>query len=221
MMAPVDVRQFLSRSPLFSDAAPESLRPLAARSRARVYRQGERVAANHDVWLVVHGIVKISYGAHGGAASSLADPGQVFGCLDPSCRKRHAVEAWALETSELIVVPREAFERLATTEPLVMKAVAHALSEKLWEERELRSLMHMPSSERMLAAVLALYRRLGARIPMTRAAIAELTGLARETSIRSLSPLEKRGLIRTRRGVIEVLKPSELQELLDRRLSAR
>ncbi len=165
--------------------------------------------------------MRITGAVNDAAVSWLSATGQFFGSLDFRGRRRQSFEGVALTPTELVAIPQSAFDRFTTERPHALRTALNALTEKLQEERELRSLMHLPSGDRMLATLVFLYRRVGPRIPMTRAAIAEMTGLARETSIRSLSPYEKRGFIHTRRGVIEVVRPAELQKALESRLSAR
>jgi hypothetical protein len=75
----------------------------------------------------------------------------------------------------------------------------------------------MASEKRLAWTILWLHGKVGRRIPMTRRMIAETAGVARETSIRMLSPLEKKGWLKTRRGVVELLKPERFRELLEAR----
>jgi hypothetical protein len=197
------------------------MRSLIERSRARVCAEGERMSCNDELWFVLHGLLRVTGDGGGPPVWWLSTTCQTFGCLDPRCRRKHSFEASALMPSEVVAVPRQVFDKFVADRPACQAGLVSLLWERLQEERELRALMQLPSSERMLGAVLLLHRRIGGPIPMTRAEIAELTGLARETSIRTLSPYEKKGLIRTRRGVIEVLRPAELQQLFDRRLASR
>ena len=66
----------------------------------------------------------------------------------------------------------------------------------------------------MAQALLALRKKFGDSIPLTRQEIAELAGTTVETVIRTVSRFQREGWVRSGRGKLQLLDPDALQRLL-------
>ena len=170
------------------------------------------------LWVLTAGLVRIAAQPPGGgqATVNIMRPGDLIGCLNGICRHRHPTEGMTLVDSSVIVIPKRRYQELLTHADFA-QGIIHILGERLWESQSMRAIATQSSEKRLAWTLLWLHGKMGRRIPMTRRMIAETAGVARETSIRVLSPLEKKGWVKTRRGVLELLKPEKLRELLDAR----
>lgn len=197
------------------------LEMLALAGSFRTVSPGERVLSE-DEWgelllVVASGLVRTTM-------LSASDPsvildvlpaGRVVGCFHPACRHRHVLEALAMTETTLLKIPKKAYARLLARNHDFAVAALETAAQESFDCQQARARLVLPSERRVLASLLWLQSRVGSRIPMTRSDLAEVACVARETAIRALSPFEKKGWIRTRRGHIEVRSPSSLQAVLD------
>jgi CRP-like cAMP-binding protein len=67
--------------------------------------------------------------------------------------------------------------------------------------------------QRLASALLRLSSKLGPTLPFTRQEIADMTGTTTETTIRVMSRLKERGIIRSTRGKVIILDKEKLRLL--------
>ena len=84
------------------------------------------------------------------------------------------------------------------------------------EALRMRVLLTEGAANRVLAIVSWLHGKIGDDMLLTRQMVADSAGVATETAIRTLAPLEKKGWIQTRRGRLRILRPQEIARLLER-----
>lgn len=204
--------QKLSRGDLETAASASSFITVSA---------GERVLAE-DEWgevllVVASGLLRTAMLSASGPSVTIdvVPPGSVVGCFHPVCRHRHVLEALAMSETTLLKVPKKAYARLLARNLDFAAAALEAAAQEAFDCQLARARLVLPSERRVLASLLWLQSRVGSRIPMTRSDLAEVAAVARETAIRALSPFEKKGWIRTRRGHIEILSSAPLQTALD------
>lgn len=209
----------LRASPAFHGVAEGPLRSLAERSRSITAPAGSYIFdRNHrgeNCWLVISGLVQIMSATPRGRQITidLALPGDLFGCaagaqLEP--------DASALVESRLAEIPAKAYAKLIADCPPLRENLMRLLDGRLRECRQMRAMAMEPARIKVLWALLRLRKRLGETIPLTRRVLADITGIAPETCIRVLSPLEKSGVLRTRKGSLTLRRPERLEALLKR-----
>ncbi|MFC1892585.1 Crp/Fnr family transcriptional regulator [Chloroflexota bacterium] len=69
------------------------------------------------------------------------------------------------------------------------------------------------AEQRLASVLLMLTAKLGTTLPFTRQEIADMVGITTETTIRVLSTLKERGLIRSTRGTVTILDEQKLRLL--------
>lgn len=213
----------IARTKPFSEASQFNLRKLAASAVLRRFKANESVA-NHDswvhsLWFSTAGILRVTQYHPLGAqmTAQIAPSHAVIGCLDPFCARRHSLECFAVTDADVVFMPRAMLQHSLRADQRLALSLGALLNEQLWEEREIRLCCQLPAGPRLAAVLVYLYRKLGHRLPLTRRGIAEICGLTRETVIRTLSPLERMGAIRSGRGSLDILKPDLLQDRLRER----
>ena len=195
-------------------------------ARPRSYRRGEVIflagAPADTLQLIVSGWVTIRAGTEAGnmALLSVRGPGDFFGDIalfNPEWSRTANVTA--LDVCETLSVHRDDFTRLRAVHQSVDQVLVKVLSTQV---RRLSTLlveaMYLPAEAR-------LYRRIldaaevwggsvkGTVIPLTQEDIAELAGTTRSTANRALRHAEESGLLRIRRGRIELLDPTGIAHL--------
>jgi CRP-like cAMP-binding protein len=215
MLTPADAA-FLRGLSLLREAAPAAVAEASRRCSAVALKRGEDFAPDGEkrVWFVEKGLLRLSLAADGRETLvDVARPGDVFGCLDSAAGPERPLFARTLAAARLIAMPRAAYRRLLDESPAFARALLSRLAERLDESQELRALVSAPARVRLLRILLWLCDKLGPEIPLTRASLAEAAGVTPETAIRLLSPLEKSGVLRTRRGVVSVRDARRLAAL--------
>ncbi|MDE2491141.1 MAG: Crp/Fnr family transcriptional regulator [Elusimicrobia bacterium] len=215
MLTPKDAA-LLRGLPLLREAAPAAVSEAARHCSVVVLKRGETFAPDGQrrAWFDVAGLLELTLNADGGAAMlDVLRPGDVFGCLDSETPPARPFHVRALGPARLIAMPRADYLRLLRRSPPFARALLAALADRLSESQSLRALAAAPARARLPRILLWLCDKLGPDIPLTRRALAEAAGVTTETAIRLLSPLEKSGVIRTRRGVVTVRDARRLSEL--------
>lgn len=197
------------------------LEMLASVSSPLAVTGGERVYSEDDwgghLLVVAAGLIRTALLSPSGPSVTIdvVPAGRVVGCFHPVCKHRHVIEALAMVETHLLKVPKKAYARLLTRNLDFASATVAAAAQDAYEFQMARARLVLPSEQRVLASLLWLQSRVGPRIPMTRSDLAEVASVARETAIRALSPFEKKGWIRTRRGRIEIVATAPLQAALE------
>ncbi len=217
-----NLKTFLPQLELFRDITPSVLQEFASKLRVHRFAANEHLPAQAELeqscWIVLEGVIerRVISSAGNMTAVDVAAQGDIFGCLFGACSVPMHVESVALAPSIAASISCEDCRAILPHAPLFNQNLIRLLSRRLREARELRAMTAEPARIRVLWTLLLLYLKLGAEIPLTRTNMAEVAGAARETVIRTLSPLEKKGDIRTVRGKIHVLNPHGLAEFLEK-----
>ncbi len=131
----------------------------------------------------------------------------------------YPVSAQAMEPSQVWGIRRTDFLRALDRHPELALQTARSLGKRLQDAYQTMLSLAVERVERRIARVLlklaaATGQRIGEGIiinaPVTRQDIADMTGTTVETAIRVMSRFTKRGIIRSRRGRITLLRPHDL-----------
>lgn len=212
------VLNFLGGLPYFAGIPAAKLGGLAARSlfkrlaRAQVLiHPGEHP---DRLWFISSGLIRVASHAPGGESLTIDLRRTGEGLCYRSLLSKAACpfEASALVDSVVVGVPLGRYLDLLKEHPGILRAFMEDLSANLVESQGMRSLAIETSRRRVLRVMLWLQEKLGRVLPLNRQGIAEAAGVSRETAIRVLSPLEKKGWLHSDRGVVEILRPEKLRE---------
>lgn len=215
-----DVEKALNASSVFSGVSATALQGLIARSRIVPVPAGglafTRSQEPESCWFVLDGLLKLSLASPSGREMTVAlgGPGDLLGCLAGICSDTYLLAGTAVVDSRLLEIPHKVYAELLAGQQRLAANVMQLLGFRLKEALELRALAVEPAKARLLWVLLWLIQKLGSRLPLTRTTLAEIAGVAPETCIRMLSPLEKTGVIHTVDGTIVIKQPRRLQAML-------
>ena len=223
-----DINEALRRAPIFSRLGADDRRRLAEVSRLHVYRRGEAVFAEGDppehFCTVVQGRVKVFKMTPAGKDVIL----EIFGAGDPlgavAAYDGHPfpASAVAIEDSQVLLVPRQAFFALLEQHPTLVRGLlsglTHRLAELAFRLAELTGGRVEPRFARLflkLAEEQGRPDRGGTFVPvaLSRQELADMTGTTIETSIRIMSRWGKQRIVLTERDGFLVLNRPELETL--------
>ena len=214
--------QLLSRVEPFKRLSLTERQQLAAVAREKHYTKGETIFRAGEpadaVCVVKQGRVHLMKFLEGGQASTtcVMTPEETFCCLPALDGKPYPVDAVAAVDSVVVRIPTSAFQELLRKNPAFLQDSLCLFCDRLRQVED-KSCMAYDSVERRLAkALLTLSKKFGPTIPLTRHELAELANTTPETTIRVLSQLKKRGLIRSARGNTTVCQSEKLSALLNR-----
>jgi len=228
MVMSADVEQALLRAPIFSRLEVEDRRRLAEVARLQFYRRGDMVFAEGDppdyFCTVVQGRVKVFKMTPAGKDVIL----EIFGAGDPlgavAAYDGHPfpASAVAIEDSQVLLVPRDAFFALLEQHPTLVRGLlsglTHRLAELAFRLAELTGGRVEPRFARLflkLAQEQGRRERGGTFIPvaLSRQELADMTGTTVETCIRIMSRWGKHRVVLTEKDGFLVLNPAELETL--------
>jgi CRP/FNR family transcriptional regulator, cyclic AMP receptor protein len=124
--------------------------------------------------------------------------------------------AETIEETELVIVPREDFEKLINTSHEVMRKfitlLAHNVAEK---EEKLLGLAYNSLRKKVAEALLALHKKYKAPIDISRENLATIAGTATESLIRTLSDFKSEGLVEIKGGLITILNEKKISTMFN------
>jgi CRP/FNR family transcriptional regulator len=223
-----DIEQALRSAHVFSKLGDDDRRRLAGVARLRAYHRGETVFSEGDppehFCTVASGRVKVFKMTPAGKDVIL----EIFGAGDPlgavAAYDGHPfpASAMAIEDSQVLFVPRQAFFALLEQHPTLVRGLlsglTHRLAELAFRLAELSGGRVEPRFARLflkLAQEQGRSERGGVFIPvaLSRQELADMTGTTIETSIRIMSRWGKQRIVATEKEGFLVLNRSELETL--------
>jgi CRP-like cAMP-binding protein len=197
----------------------DDIREIATRGRVvdlssgrHAYQQGDRA---DSIYIVLDGLIALNHpGSEGRSVSvDIYRPGELFGMSCCMQGPNYLTGARALRESRLLRLPRGLFDQLLARRADFAREMLIDTMQRLAQCRKMRVLASEDARRRVLHVLLSLHEQLGGILPLKRSDIGELAGVAPETVMRTLSPHEKAGLIKTRRGRLEILHADRLRTL--------
>ena len=215
-----DLELFLKQAEIFRHLGAKDRQRLASLSHERTYAKGETIfhegRPSDSVWLTIEGRVHlIHHQAEGRVqASCVMTPGETFCCLPALDRGVYPATAVAATPSRVLQIPTQIFHELMHGSPTLLQETLCVFSGRLRQVETKACLIHDPVERRVAQSLLALQKKFGESIPLTRQEISELAGTTVETAIRTISRFQQEGWVRSSRGRIQLLKPDSLKQLL-------
>lgn len=220
--SPAEIETFLSRVEPFKSLSAIDREQLIRRVREKSFSRGETLYEEGEeadsVWILYKGRVQVSKNISDGKSLVIETlgPGEIFGVL---CRlggngRRYPCTAIAsLPTSALWMLDRT-FMDYYMKNPAFLRGVCSLCSERLQEVQQLRCSAQEPVSARLASTLSRLYQIYGLTIPLTKREVSELIGAAQETTFRAMAALQKKGILVSLYGKIQLKKPDALKILV-------
>lgn len=216
--------EVLTNIPLFRRVSAEDRDRIAAVARVRHYDRGERVFDEGDpsdfFFVVVTGLIKVFKQAPNGGDIILEmfGPGGPLGAVAAYESRPYPASAAAMEPSECLLIPRQAFFQLLEQHPSLVRGLLGSLSLRLVQlTTRLAELTGGRVEVRFARFFLKLADELGRPerggtfipLPLSRQELADWTGTTIETAIRIMSRWSKDDVLRTEKdGFVLVDRPN-------------
>ncbi len=192
---------------------------MASFSHERVYAKGEVIfhegRPSDSVWLTIEGRVHLLHHQAEGRvqATCVMTPGETFCCLPALDQGVYPATAVAATKARVLQVPHHLFQEIIKSSPGLLQKTLCVFTGRLRQVEAKGCMIHDPVERRVAQALLALRKKFGDSIPLTRQEIAELAGTTVETAIRTISRFQQEGWVRSSRGKVQLLQPDSLGRL--------
>jgi len=212
--------EILRGSLIFSSLSEGELAELSEIAVERRFKPGEFVFWDGDApdwfYMVAEGTVKVLKHSSSGKEFLIAffGPGEMFGEVAVFENKPYPASAQAMAEISVLAIRREDFLSFLAHRPEVSIRIMSVLGERLRDAQgRLRDLVGERVEQRLARTLLMLSSKLGPSLPFTRQEIADMAGTTIETTIRVMSRLKDRGIIRSARGKTIILDEIKLRLL--------
>lgn len=219
----------LKKSEIFSSLKDDELRNISKLIETVTYKNNENIFVEGDpsdkFYLVAGGSVKILKHTMMGKdiILEIMSQGDVFGGVAVLDKKPFPASAQAMESTTIVWISRQNLLRIMDEYPILKLEIVKYFSDKLRDAHEMLKNIATERVEKRIASLLLKlsekigvdddgYRKLD--FPLTRQEISEMVGTTVETCIRTMSKLQKRGIIKSSNGRISI-KPNLLKRFLE------
>lgn len=222
--------ELLANSFMFSQLPARDLERLARFAKFKQVKAREVIIHKADrgnqMSVVVKGRVKLSTLSDEGKEMTFGvlETGEIFGEISLLDGQHRSATVTAIEPTELLVIERRDFIPFLEQHPkvaiklLAILAYRLRLTDEIFEDTLFRNL---PS--RLAKKFLMLADKYGEQIPqgvkinlkLSQQEIGNLVGTSRESVNKQMRAWEDEGLIAFNKGYVTILKPDELEELID------
>lgn len=212
----------LSQIPFFEGHSDAELLRAGLHGSLRALRPGEDLFTEGEprnrVWFLRSGWVRMRVHSTGGheATAVILGPGELCAAA-PLGRPAYACTITALTECSAAGVPAPAFEAFLRVDVRAALRMAECMAARVQEIAQLKAINGERAALRLTLTLSWLCRKIGPRLPATRALLADLTGLRAETCSRALSELRRKGVVRVSPRVVHVLQPAKLEALASKR----
>ncbi len=217
----------LRRAPLLSGVAEPALLALARACQIRRVSKGSLVFLQGDeadaAYVVCSGSVTIVLMSADGRELVINEmrPGDWFGELALLTGRPHSAGAMARIESEVLAVPRQAFDGLLAAHPNLAKRMLDMTAERLVSSSEREGALAFLDAQARVARMLVHldeHSLAEGYVTVSQEELAQRTGLTRQTVAGILSRWRRHGWVVTGRGRIMLLNHSPLERLAERGL---
>jgi len=213
---------------LISSANNESLEKLVADRDSRTYQKKQLIYKEgqtpHFLYFIEKGKVRTFKIHEDGKqlAVGLFNEGDFFGHLALLEETPYKEMAQALEETELVLIPRKAFEEQVGKNLTVARQLIKMLAKNVTENEEhLLGIAYNTLRKKVASALTSLYTKYKPKkdepfyIDISRDELSSISGTATESLIRTLTEFRNEGLLDIKKdNRIEILNPKKLEKLL-------
>ncbi len=218
-MAIKDIIPFLKGTRLFKEISTKGLALIARQSRENKFRKGDIVFSEGDsgetLHLIKKGKVKITKYNKDGKTKTLAilRENDSFGEMAILTKDVRSATVEAIEDVITVSISKEDFETLIKQEPSIPMQIIKTLSERLAKaDRDIKNLALGDARARIASVMLDLADDIKST-KFTHQEIADLAGLTRETTTRTLKLMEDDGLLQAKNRKLVITDLERLKEL--------
>jgi CRP-like cAMP-binding protein len=214
-----DLELSLKQSDLFNRLSAKERAQVASLSREHCFKKGEVVfhegRPSDSVWVTLEGRIHLLHHPSNGRiqATCVMAPGETFCCLPALDQGVYPATAVAATKARVLQIPHHLFQDMMKKSPGLLQQTLCFFSARLRQVETKGCMIHDPVERRIAQALLALRKKFGNSIPLTRQEIAELAGTTVETVIRTISRFQKQEWVRSGRGKVHLLQPDSLAQL--------
>ena len=224
--SPSEKIALVQRLTLLSDVSPAACATIISaayekrlRRRQTIFSEGDPV---QQVMMLLSGCVKITQlGLRGNEVIlRLSWIGEMVGDFQPSANCKHFSTAQTVQPSLALAWQVASFEKLLDRFPAFRRNTVRALEERLHEmEQRFREVSTENVGPRLSSELIRLSNRFGCgvnghcEIPLSRGALAQLTGTTLSTVSRLLCRWQRLGIVSIRREVVQVCDFAALTQL--------
>jgi CRP-like cAMP-binding protein len=212
--------QTLKSSPIFSSLTDDEIGELSELASEFNFMSNEFIFWDGDkadwFYIIAEGRVKVIKHSSSGKEFIIAffNPGEIFGEVAVFENKPYPASSQAITETRLVAIKKEDFLTFLANRPQVALKIINVLGGRLRDaQNRLRDFAGERVEQRLAGVLLMLSSKIGLILPFTRQEIADMTGTATETTIRIMSQLKDRGIIRSARGKITILDKEKLRLL--------
>ena len=212
----------LTDFPFFAGFSPEELSRAGLHGSARLLKPGEDLFHEGElrarIWFLRSGWVRMRVHSNGGHEATAVILGAGELCTaNPLKGPSYTCTITALTESSACGVPAAAFDSFLRGDVRAALRMAECMADRVQEIAQLKAINGERAALRLTLTLAWLARKIGPRLPATRALLAELTGLRAETCSRALSGLRRKGIVKVSPRVVHVLQPAKLEALAAKR----
>ncbi len=219
----------LKKSELFSSLKDDELQRISKYFEKVTYKNNENIFVEGDpsdkFYLVAEGSVKVLKHTMMGKdiILEIMSPGDIFGGVAVLDKKPFPASAQAMESTTVVWISRQNLLRIMDEYPVLKLEIVKYFSDKLRDAHEmLKNIATERVEKRIAALLLKLSEKIGVDqngyrkidFPLTRQEISEMVGTTVETCIRTMSKLQKSGIIKSSNGRISI-KTNLLKRFLE------
>jgi CRP/FNR family transcriptional regulator len=211
---------WLSQQKPYQSLPAEERRGFAQIAQEKALKKGEflfREGQESDsVWLLRKGRVHLNKYMQNGQVSTtcVITEGETFCCLPALDHKSYPVNAVAAADALVIRIPSSTFSQWMRDYPSFSQEALCSFCSRLREVECHGCMIFDPVEQRITQVLVTLAKKFGDEIPLTRQEIASLAGTTLETTIRTLSKMKEKKILRSTRGKIILLNLPFLQDSL-------
>ncbi len=218
-MADKNLTEALKASRLFSGVSKKGLAVLSEGAVYNRYRRGAVIFSEGEAGISLHiiskGSVKIMKHTKEGRSKTLAilKERESFGEMAILTKEARSATVEALTAAETVSIAKEFFEEAIVKEPSISLQIIRTLSERLARaDRDIKNLA-LGGAKARVACVIMDFKEAMDSVKFTHQDIAELAGLTRETTTRTLKQLEEEKFIKFEGKKIKIPDEEKMKEL--------
>lgn len=219
----------LKKSELFSSLKDDELKSISGYFETITYKNNENIFVEGDpsdkFYLLAEGSVKVLKHTMMGKdiILEIMSPGDIFGGVAVLDRKPFPASAQAMESTTVVWISRQNLLRIMDEYPVLKLEIVKYFSDKLRDAHEmLKNIATERVEKRIASLLLKLSEKIGVEnsgyikidFPLTRQEISEMVGTTVETCIRTMSKLQKSGIVKSSNGRISI-KTNSLKRFLE------
>lgn len=207
---------FLDQIPEFHDLPKSDLNYLLSKSFVLEMQDNEVIFSKGDksdfFYFVIEGKVSMGGCSQNGQESTtcIARKKEMFCCLPALDMNPYPVTAVSSGPSKIIRIPTKVFHEICLRHPMTYQKFVNRVCSILRDVVQRHNRRMESAASRISALLISLNEKNNHPIRLTRAEIAKMVGVTVETSIRTLSLMNKQKIIESSRSVIKILDKDKL-----------